>query len=297
MVYNYNDGIYFSNEKEQGKLREIRDNLYVFSADSSYFGRIIASRSSNGYHDGENVFDLLKIPNDDRARIAQMLYDGNVRTNLVQGTKDIGSRREVLFMSLFGREARICIAMEMLDRPDAASVCPDVLSYTDMMAKLAFGLRAEGDRETGINVGNIDEIKDVTELASTLVGVDCSFGVSSRELIPTSQGAMLARGEYAAAVIFMLLEARRFSLDRRLFISVSSGVRYPQIALWYDGERAEHSLHESCLSEPLAELDIPISFICDKSRYICRVTPFVSDPSLVGLKHPNTLAYKVHMWE
>lgn len=315
MFYNYTAevcGVIYFFIGSMLDLRELRSNLYIFSTFVSDFGRIITSRVREGSPDGENVFAYLGISEEEQKfwRGIQLLE--SCRLVMLCGNRD-GRRCAVALARLSEGRGSIYLALEYFDAFDAVSFLSEMPDWGVAVSDGAKGCFLSDTCEPCVDVGLdiASEIRDIMVLAdsrnsqgnepaaemwnltctaASLVGLGLKCNIEHDFDCETNAGTVFKRDFFAELIVLMSSDARKFSRERNMSVTVTAQNRSASARISYEMVSEASGGSEMHIKHMAQELGIPISFSYSGGECIARVTPFACDIALQGVKQ-DPLAY------
>lgn len=298
-------------------MRELFDNLYLFSLSSDSYGEIVAQRSCDGLcAEGRNVFEYLGV---DRS---ELLFLNNAcggnKPSVLIGTRG-GEKRVILFEVSSLREINLGVAMELL-KPTMAVARAYVGMEALLSSKASETLAAFEDMPYDV-VGEMSLSRSVAYLCSlrddpldhlakkdtaTLFGdifssvaeivcvpIECLFDCNE---VSCNATPLLHINACLFAVLAMAMAAREYSPDRRLRAIVSERGSFVSVSLGFEcGERKWQG--ERLLREIITDGDL-ICELCERDgKVICAVAPCYMDEGLQGVKENMNALQMLEFWK
>lgn len=293
-------------------MREIKDDLYVFSVSPANFGEIIACRNNIGNAcNGINVFSYMNVPKSER----EFFFDSlNVR-----GDRDVailrereGEKRVVIISRFFAYSTSLCLAVELaLSAHDVAATFIQC-AFEEVI--LSDGVNALGetdkdDKQSALRayryVFEIERIlshlrsirldrrclapRDICGVAmacADLVGVDVEYQITSPIDNATyeSFGNIFSGRMLVAVLLSLCIAAREYATDRVLYFTVENRINHILVS-------SAFALKDGTVPDTVGKLDQYVKSygsVFDvyehEGMLVCDLIPQYSDVGMLGLK-------------
>ncbi len=283
------------------KLREIRDNLYIFAADSCNFGMILASRTNGEDPDGDDLFHFLKINKDEQKELHGLLTWCKEAVFSIVTSYKYDKPRAVAIFPLFRCPMPICLAIELFGDIEEAKAAFDrhILEWyepprtrTRCESTYADGIldmcvRLLSDMKTDSEGAYADRMHALALDAAYLVGTELNTAISRYEADNNTSDAIFSHSGYLTVLLCMLCAARRAAPDRRLCIYVDQASGSGEVVMSFVSNGETEISFDKYLGASMAHAEIPISFECGCGNNVCSVVPFQNDIALLQLKNPD----------
>ena len=299
--------------EEEGLLRSIKDNTYVFSIAKSCFGRIIAERSRHvSSAVGKNIFEHLKMRDEEVSFFLSNLSTNG--RNVVCAACELKGDRAVLFFGFMARAAAICLAVVpdmSLSRVSRAVVNSDLQencisngvveaarkckrkeplaadneAWVYLSGVFRQIMKAESLR-TGEHCEPAEDIRGVAMAIGDFVGVEIGFdyGFDPNELYGSCHDVF--EGTACAALMLVLaVSARVYSSNGRLDVLATQGVSGCLLEFSFE-KRGDGwmSAVRYLIDAIRARNDLPISLEECEDSVRLSIIPYYEDVGFVGVK-------------
>ena len=302
--------------KGDGRLREIIDELYLFSLSAESFGKIIAQRTrTSESSEVENIFAHLGIDRDEILFLNQTDFSTNKGPCIVVCQRGIESH--CVLIDIFSpREIPIGLAME-IPRP-CHSLGEAYVGRTQMISPSAQRLIdqyefVDYDPETEIAVArSISAFFDLAQAADSdgtvsdklsnmlcavteLVCLPIECSVMREDFCDNSESILLHSNACLFTAAAMAMAARKYSADRKLYALISQRSDFVSISLAYEGgENAWRG--EKILRDLLDESDMICEIGSRDGRTVCSMAPCYADEGLAGVKEKMSDLQMLEFW-
>lgn len=297
-------------------MRELIEDLYLFSLSSDSFGNIIAQRTRGEFSLGEkNVFEHLGIDHSE-LHFLNNAYGGNAP--IVLASTRNSEKRAVMFDISSSREIGVGVAMEFfrpareiaqayvgkeeLVSPRAREILNDFekIPYdvtSEMSASRSFaglcslrGIYDGGEADTSALFRDI--FSSVAELVC--VPIECAFDIDAACF---GNGLSLLHTNACLFItLAMAMAAREYSPQRRLFAVVSERDSFVSVSLGFEcGETRWQG--ESLFKSLISDCDL-ICELCERDgKVICALAPSYADEGLIGVKENMSILQMLEFWQ
>ena len=299
-------------------MKIIRDNVYLFSLARMSVGEVVACRARDGYDAiGKNIGDLLHI---DKKEIEYAISRSDIESyrSLCLVCHPNRESRVVALFDFLSRSSSLMLAV-VFDI-NAVSVSRALGSLGEGFADLSPTLvqmgegcpsSPEADRDAFVYVSHVygciaplsflragtfpdnpESLRKYVDGISDLVGVDvCFVAQTDPELFPSNEKGMIFSGGYlVACFLTVAMLSRRYSIDRRLEITVLQGRGELLVKMRFetdDVKIVDGLGFLSAVSDSLGTF-FEHSIVDDRGVEIT-VMPTYADVGLVGVKERDEL--------
>ena len=292
-------------------MREIKDNLYIFSVAPADYGAIIASRNDSGeICEGADIFSHLHISTEEKHFfLGSLACYGNEDVALI-GERG-GEARVVIISRFFSYASSLCLAVEFdLPAEDVSMVlCRDAIGdvfLSDRVKSLgntediktrdlsmtyqyifAVSRRVSALREIKLSRRHLSprEICDAAMNCSELVGVGFEYQIRNVFDGPLFDAGSIFSGRLLVAVMLTLcMAARDHSTDRVLFITVEERSSYVSISAILEIKSGIIPDTISRLEQYVKSYGAIFDAYEREGMLICDFIPHYADAGVVGMK-------------
>ena len=297
-------------------MRELIDDLYLFSRSAESFGEVIAERMHNSADTaGKNLFDILGI---DSAEIQFLnLTDvyGNRSLCAVVGNRDredrivlidlvtsfelpLGLAMEIsrpcagLGAVLDGRSVRISpSAQKLID--EYALLNPDPAIDMSVSASVVSLLEfAQAENESS---GAWSLFSEIFSSIAELVCLPIECAVTCDSTGDREEEILLHWNACKFTVLAMAMAARRYSPERRLCALISFRYDFVSMSLAYEcGDVAWSG--ESLFAKLIEDGDTVCEICTQDGRKFCSMAPCYFDEGLIGVKERMSFSQMLEFW-
>lgn len=298
-------------------MREIIDDLYLFSLSAKDFGKIIAQRTRTAEcAEGENIFTRLCIDRDEMMFLSQTDFSDNKSPRVVVCSRG-GEDHCVLVDTFSSREIPVGIAME-IPRPCRAigaaysererMISPSAKKLIEKYESAVYDLEAETAVSRSVaTFFNLTEAADaegdvICRLANMLraiaelvcLPIECT---SMRDdLCFDGEAVLLHSNACLFTAVAMAMAARKYSTDRKLYALISLKADFVSISLAYDGGENAWT-GEKILRDLLCEGDMICEIGTRDGRTVCSMAPCYADEGLAGVKEKMSDLQMLEFWK
>ena len=297
-------------------MREIIDNLYLFSLSADSYGEVIALRTrGNADTEGEDVFKLLGIGAGELQFLNQTDRHDYNSPCLVMGRR--GGEDHCVLIDIFtslelpmglameiprpcraigatynGKNWRVSpLAQKLIDKYVSADCDPQTdMSVSRSVASL-FDLAQAASSDGDISVRLSNMLSFVAELVC--LPIECS--VIGEDLCEEGESILLHANACLFITVAMAMAARKYSPDRKLYALISMQFEFISISLAYEcvdvawrGERLLRSMIE--------EGDMICELCMRDGKMICSMAPCYADEGLAGVKEQLSALQMLEFW-
>ncbi len=257
-------------------MREIRDNIYVFSVEYNSSGTIIASRSCKGDCVGKDIFKLLGISKYDKRALfeywsTEIILDRPFKIKTKDG-------RRLSFHLLLPDVSTLCIAVErneeLLWDDDTLDDPQSVLS--ELRGSVTLGME---DSDTAMMI-------NAARYFSSLVGVElnCELMMTSDEI--AEEDMVFIPRLCCAFILVLMIFAREFSANRRMSLRISPGISLTKLEASFYIYDSAPSLFSEILCDVAAAYGVSFTTEIFDKMYYCEFAPYMIDTGYTGVKNP-----------
>ena len=299
------------------RLREIIDDLYLFSCSTENFGEVIAERTRKSEDvSGKNLFDLLGISLAEMQFLSPTDVYGGRSPCAVVGNRD-GEDHVVLIDLVSSFELPIGLAME-ISRPCAglgAALDGRSIKISPSAQKL-IDEYALSDLDPMINMSVSASVIALFEFSATENGSSGAWSSFSEMLSAVAElvclpiectvaGDLMGDGDETVLLhwntckitaLAMAMAARRCSPTRRLYALISFKNDFVSVSLAYECGDAEWS-GERIFVKLIEDGDIVCEICTRDGRKFCSMAPCYFDEGLVGVKEHMNLFQMLEFWK
>ena len=307
-----------TNVRETMYMRELIDNMYLFSLSSDSFGEIVAQRTRESFSfEGKNIFKHLGVVQSELRFLNNTCGDINMPT-VIAGVRN-GETRLILFDISSSREISLGIAMEFSKPTEAVMqayvgreglISPrarEVLNTSndmqyDVAGDMAASLSVACMSALGCEIGAVAErdtvslFRDILSSVAELVCVpiECTFDCNA---VNFGNGASLLHANACAFVaLTMAMAAREHARDRMLRVLVSKREGFVSVSLGFEcGDRAWQG--ESLFCKLISDRGLICNLGERDGRVICGMAPCYVDEGLQGVKENMTALQMLEFWK
>ncbi len=302
---------------EKLRLREIIDNLYLFSLSADSFGEVIAQRThENACIEGENIFKYLGIGVSEMQFLSKTdLVDRSV-PDVVVGKRN-GEEHFVLIDTFSSLELRLGLAMEIPHPSQAVGsmyggkngrISPAVQRLIDEYGQIGYDPESEisvsrsiasffelsetanSDGEVSIRLSNM--LSAVAELVC--LPIECS--VIREEFDDGSEATLLHANACLFTAAAMAMAARKYSPKRKLYALISMQTGFVSISLAYECDGSVWR-GEQLLRELIRDGDMICELCVRDGKTICSMAPCYADEGLAGVKEQMNALQMLEFWK
>ncbi len=276
-------------------MRELRNNAYVYSKMCNNYGEILISRTRDGACEGNDIFEYLKIDDDELEFLNTTFQYAPDHPKLLLCKRN-GEYAAVLTCGLSSLESSMEIAVEMFADPmiivnaiirsgedkilisnsarrlacqcsisDRAASLPDELSFCEVFDLCCM---ASSCSDSPFDLMN------AAVVAAQLAGVCLDCDISSFSRLNTPLGYVCTCGLYSASMVALAMLARKYSKYRRMSVFAtcdgypgSISVKFELYQTPPDKLKKHIAAHSNCFGVPVCISEKDGVFLFDISPY------------------------------
>lgn len=293
-------------------MREIKDNLYVFSVSPANYGEIIAFRNNgDDACKGIDVFSFMNASTNEKNFFFKSFAERGDRDIAIIGKRD-GEKRVVIISRFFAYSTSLCLAVELTLSADDVAATLIRCAFDEIL--LSDEVKALGEADGGKNKNvtrvyrYIFEIERILSLLRTvrlnrkllppreicvaamacadLVGVDMEYQIRNTfdDVSCVSVGNIFSGRMLVAVVLSLCIVAREYSVDRVLYFTVENKFNYILLS-------SAFALNGGTVPDTIEKLDQYVKsygsifgFYEHEGMLVCDLIPQYSDIGMLGLK-------------
>ncbi len=300
-----------------GRLREIIDDLYLFSLSAESLGKIIAQRTRTAESaEGENIFRYLGIDRDEMTFLNQTDFSDNKIPRVVVCSRG-GEDHCVLVDTFSSREIPVGIAMEiprpcrslgktysgrermispsaqrLIDQYELMDHDPEKETAVSRSVATFFNLTEAADAEEDVTCRLANMLRAIAELVC--LPIECT---SMRDdLCFDGEAVLLHSNACLFTAVAMAMAARKYSTGRKLYALISLKEDFVSISLAYEGGENAWT-GEKILRGLLCESDMICEIGTRDGRTVCSMAPCYADEGLAGVKEKMSDLQMLEFWK
>jgi hypothetical protein len=298
-------------------LREIVDELYLFSLAPESLGKIIAQRTRTSESaEGENIFVRLGIDKDELAFLNQDDFYGRKIPRTVVCQRG-GESHLVLIDMLSSREIPVGLAMEiprpchslgatysgreqmispsaqkLIDKYGSTGYDPETEISVARSISAFFDLAQAADSDGTVS----DKLSNMLRAVAELVCLPIECSVMREDFCFDSGSVLLHSNACLFTAVAMAMAARRYSNERKLYALISQREDFVSISLAYEGGEDEWR-GEKLLRDILGDADMICEIGTRETRKVCSMAPCYADEGLAGVKEKMNERQMLEFWK